>query len=99
MIADDICRNKHGGNEMSELANLDYLKGRSELRQGVMAHLRRVQDATSDEIVIATGIVLQSVSAMMSELKRDELLVKGARRQTRTGSMAQAWSLKRGGAQ
>jgi transcription initiation factor IIE alpha subunit len=90
----DICRNKHGGNEMSELANAEFYKGRGALRQRVLTHLKQVTDATSDEVVIATGIVLQSVSGLMTELKRDQLVVPGGKRPTRTGSMAQAWKLK-----
>lgn len=98
MIADDICESKHKGNQMSFLANLDVSEQKSDARDAILKCLMKVSDATSDEIVVATGIGIQTVSARMTELKKSGLITKGVRRTTRTGSTAQAWKL-RGGAQ
>ena len=94
MIADDICESKHKGNQMSFLANLDVSEQKSDVRDAILKCLMKVSDATSDEIVVATGIGIQTVSARMTELKKSGLITKGVRRTTRTGSTAQAWKLK-----
>ena len=96
MIADDICESKHKGNQMSFLANLDVGGYKSDVRNSILTYLKRVSDATSDEIVVATGLGIQTVSGRMTELKKSGLITKGVRRTTRTGSTAQAWKLKGG---
>lgn len=86
---DDICRNRHGGNPESEVANQQTNKQRDS---------RMVMDAlfqagglgmTCDELEVELGMSHQTCSARCSELKRDgKVLTTTRRRETRAGCPA-----------
>lgn len=87
----DICENNHGGDAQSAEAHGRTNKDRDRAR--IVEYLRTVNDATCDQVEVALGMAHQTCSARFSELKRDGVIVKAGRRETRTGCTAQAWAL------
>lgn len=85
----DICRNRHKGNEMSDRANRRTNKSKD--RKRILDYLATVADATSEEAAKALGMNRTTSSARFSELKAESLLTATQRRKTKTGSSAQAW--------
>jgi biotin operon repressor len=89
---DDICRRRHKGNQFSEAANpTTESKSRDRLR--IVLYLRDNGGHTAEEVEAALGLGRSTVSARMSELKRDGMLVQTGRRPTSTGSTAGVYDL------
>ena len=86
----DITQNKHGGNEESILAFEKNKGSRDNQRREIfdIVALMGAYGVTTDEIVHGFDYAIQTVSARMSELKRDGMIVKIGRRKTRSGSTA-----------
>lgn len=91
----DITSNKHGGADTLILA---YESTPNHIRQRHKAILLRAieeqGDATGDELAIMLEMPHQTVSARMSELKRDERIVDtGERRLTKLGRPARVYKI------
>jgi hypothetical protein len=87
----DICQNNHGGNEYSAAAH------RVTNKEG---KFRKIVDflcvngpATCEEIVNSTGMVHQTASARVSELKAANVVVAIGERKTSRGCNAQVWAI------
>jgi len=53
---------------------------------------------TIDELVLATGLLTQSVCPVVNQLHRERLIIdSGQRRPTRTGTAAKVWTLTKEG--
>lgn len=91
MSADgDITAARHGGNPHSTAAAASIDK--AAIRKRVLAVIASLDfGATSDEVEVITGLSHQTVSARMSELKRDGAVVPAGRRPTRSGRSAAVW--------
>jgi hypothetical protein len=95
---DDICANKHGGNEYSVQAN-DSLspvaKGHQQF--DILAELNKhyPDGMTCQEIERALKMERSSASARWSELKRDKHIEKIGTRKTSSGRKAGVWRIKR----
>ena len=88
---EDVCRQKHLGNEESEAANKAIDPWKENLRQVIFEQVARagIRGMTSAEVVEATGICLQTVSGRLSELKMKGRLVATSRlRKTPSGASA-----------
>jgi predicted HTH transcriptional regulator len=87
----DICQNRHGGNPESVKANRHVDKvNQSKL---VLEALERLGTATCEQLEDVTFSKHQSVSARLSELKRDGLIVKIGTRLTRSNSPCAVYAL------
>lgn len=87
----DITENNHGGESHSEGAHASIIESKAERKARIYAFInsRGARGATTDEVQIATGMLHQTVSARMSELKASDLIVpNGESRPTRTGRAA-----------
>jgi hypothetical protein len=87
----DICRNRHGGSATSEAANERVAPHKGSLRASVLRFIRvRGQfGATVEEISEICKLRYTTVSARVSELKRDGLVIASGRtRKTYSGSEA-----------
>ncbi len=92
----DITANKHGGVETSVIA---YESTPSKVRERHKALLIRTieerGDATADELAVMLEMPHQTVSARMSELKRDERIEDtGERRPTQLGRPAKVFKVR-----
>lgn len=74
-ILEDICRNKHGGNQFSEEANSSAYPHKSRQQARVLAFIVASGDLTADEASLTLGIPYTAASARFSELKRDGKIV------------------------
>jgi predicted ArsR family transcriptional regulator len=90
----DVTFFKHGGNEFSAQANKSIKSSKEQLRHRIYQHIQKVGDATSEEIVEALDLPLQTVSARMSELKAIDRIKLVDRRKTKSGRSAGAWGVK-----
>lgn len=88
----DVCARNHRANPFSTAANSVTAKDRDKAR--ILAFLKPVENATCDETEIALGMGHQTCSARFSELKMSGLIFAACKRQTRTGCMAQAFSVQ-----
>lgn len=92
---DDICENKHGGEEMSVEAN-DLTDKSRDIRL-IIEHMKTLggRDATAYEVEVSFSTRRRStVSARFSDMKNDDLLVfSGNKRKTGTGAWAKAYKL------
>jgi predicted HTH transcriptional regulator len=73
LLNDDICQNRHGGNEQSETANHRCNKDND--RQKVLEYFKEHETGTSKEIARYLGKPLNCISGRLTELKVDELIV------------------------
>ena len=91
----DITSNYHGGNAMSEAAfksTPKLIRARQKSMIFSLIQRRATTGLTCDEIEAATTWPHQSVSARMTELKAEGLIVASLfKRKTRTGRNAQVW--------
>lgn len=100
-LDDDICRNKHGGEQYSEAANEDVHPRKANQRGRIVAHLDKVGALICDQCAVQLGMPTQTCSARWSELKRDGTIVpvfgpdgKQATRPTRQGKPAGVYRLR-----
>jgi predicted transcriptional regulator len=87
----DITRNNHGGNAESEAANTAIHFSKQETREQVLKFITncRWSGATADEVAAKFGCSHNHVAPRITELVKDNLLVKtGIRRITRSGCAA-----------
>ena len=84
----DICRNYHKGNPESFSAWCKSVETAKQMREGIFSIIKRSTGITCEEIEILTGWKHQSVSARISELKRDQVIRKIGTRKTQSGRMA-----------
>jgi len=86
---DDICKNKHGGNEFSKAANPNQVF-KSEMRHRIFEYIKSCEDfgATSQEISEALGIEINRVSGRCSELKKLEKVIAYGSRLNKSGKAA-----------
>jgi predicted transcriptional regulator len=83
---DDICRNYHKGNQFSQQANRSLDK---KAMVGLILDLiRNSAGLICEEIEDALGLKHQTVSARISELKRDGQVIVVGKRKTRSGCQA-----------
>jgi predicted transcriptional regulator len=71
----DITRRRHRANAASEDANRSVEPRKSELRLKILAHLKRTEGRTCKEVSVDLSIGYTTVSARLSELKREALVV------------------------
>ena len=86
---DDICANRHGGNQQSKSANARTNKERDVKR--IMRLLYIYGDLTCQEASDIIGMPYTTASARFSDLKRAGLIEPTERRKTRSGCTAMAW--------
>lgn len=87
----DITENNHGGDRYSDAAHGSIIETKAERKARIYRFIDscRERGATTDEVQQATGMLHQTVSARMSELKASDLIVpNGESRPTRTGRAA-----------
>lgn len=96
-LPDDICRNNHGGNAQSEVANVRTRKSRDRSRIYAYVHAQGWRGATCDEVTHALGMETNTTYPRFSELKRDgDLIDTAQRRPTRRGNCPAAVFITRG---
>ncbi len=89
----DICASRHQGNEFSTEANPNpHQKSRDRLK--IVLHIRANGPRTGEEIGNDLTMCYSTVSARMSELKRDGVIIKVGRRPTATGATAGVFALR-----
>lgn len=88
----DITAGRHGDDEMSALAHQTIVEDKSRLRRQVLAFIRDRPHcgATCEEVEDRLGLIHQTCSARISELRaRGQLITVGdERRRTSTGRWA-----------
>ena len=89
----DICSNYHRGNAESVIANKTASKTKLNKRDRIMqifqnAHFIRQFGTTCEDIEIITGWKHQTVSARISELKRDGKIMVIGKCKTESGCQA-----------
>jgi predicted HTH transcriptional regulator len=94
-LSDDICRNRHGNEPESQKAHQRTLPNKMQDRSRIIAYLTETGGHTAEEIERALKIHRSTVSARMSEMKRDGLIEKIGRRSTSTGSSAGVYDVPR----
>ena len=72
MMTDDICKNRHLGNEQSETANHKCNKDSD--RQRVLEYFEKHDNGTSKEIARYLGKQLNCISGRLTELRADNLI-------------------------
>ena len=84
----DICANKHGGNPESKAAfeASDIVGNHQRVRAYLLTH-----DGSSSEIADALRMPYTTVSATMSQAKKDGFLQPTEKRPTKYGRMAQCF--------
>lgn len=88
---DDITASRHKGAETSEEAFEVVRPLRIRMQRRILDHLRRCGDfgSTTEEVAVALGMPYTTVSARLSELKRDgRIRATGNHRATSTGCAA-----------
>jgi len=84
----DICANRHRGTRESVEAHQKTLPNKLRDRAKIIEYLKDTGAHTAEEIELALDMRRSTVSARMSELKRDSLIEKVGRRPTTTGATA-----------
>jgi len=84
----DVCSNRHGGNENSLEAR--KRTNAEQDRRRILAYIQSqgAEGATADQISLALGIIMNTVSGRCTELKAAGLVDTAGKRPTRTGSPA-----------
>lgn len=83
----DICANNHGGNPQSDAAHSITADSAPILRRQILERIKEIP-STCDEVEVALSLPHQTVSARISELKRDGFIVADGTRLTRTATKA-----------
>jgi hypothetical protein len=88
----DVCRGRHGGNDMSEAANPSQ-EAKEQVRLQIIDFIRkqRGNGATADEVAAAWDCSHNHVAPRISELQDDGRLVPRHRRKTRSGRYARVY--------
>lgn len=94
-FGDDICRNYHRGNAESVRAYESVKLSAGHMRGRIVGMIRE-REMTCDEIEEITGWKHQTVSARISELKRDGWIIPVDRRKTRSGCSAAVYAIRKG---
>lgn len=76
----DVCENRHRGSPESIAAHDRVVSTKREIHERILKAVKQRGSLTSHEIVRATGIPLQTVSARCSELKMVGKLIKTGER-------------------
>ena len=87
----DITQVFHQGDIFSAMANKSIKNDKARLRSLVFAEIRRAGQLgrTSDEVEAILNLPHQTISARITELKRDDkITLSGERRKTRSGRAA-----------
>jgi hypothetical protein len=93
---DDICANRHGGNEFSDAANLAVAPFKPTIRQRILDLLEEHPEGLiCEEIEQKLGLVRSTASARMAELKALDLVEENGSRKTSRGKLAGVWRIKR----
>ena len=88
-MTDDICENRHQGNQCSIEAHDKIEPSKVILRKKILSFVSENQGATTEEIAIGLNLRYTTASARCSELKRSGMLVdSGTRRLTSSGTSA-----------
>ena len=87
-MENDICIYYHRGNRESVNAHSKAKKTSSSKRKFIYEFIRKAKGITCEDIEIATGWKHQTVSARISELKRDKAIIPVGKRKTRSGCNA-----------
>ncbi len=86
---DDICENRHQGNQCSIEAHERVEPSKATLHKMILEYVSQVSGATTEEIAKGLSIRYTTASARCSELKRSGMLVaSGRKRLTSSGSTA-----------
>ncbi len=90
----DVCRGRHGGNELSEAANPTQ-EAKELVRLQILDFIRaqRGNGATADEVAAAWDCSHNHVAPRISELQDDGRLVPRHTRKTRAGRSARVYML------
>ena len=87
----DICANRHGGNQQSELANARTNKQHDAAEILGLMEFGSSGDYTCQEASEILKMPYTTASARFSDLKRAGLIEPTVRRKTRSGCTAMAW--------
>jgi|SRR5215831_7644093 len=88
----DVCRVRHGGNEMSERANQAVHQHKLSLRLRILRHLKVNGPSTCEATALALGMRISTASARFCELKRDRHIEStGESEQTTSGCFAEVF--------
>ncbi len=72
---DDICRNKHGGNDFSEAANERAHPKKAIMREQITAYMEVIAPrVTMKDLCRAFDVFPHQISGRLSELKRDGVI-------------------------
>lgn len=81
---DDICRNRHKGNEFSEAAAPTKKKMNERMEAAmILIRARGAEGLTTDELAVAWGITPNRCSSVMTKLKAAGMIQLVGRRLTR----------------
>lgn len=90
-VLDDICANRHGGNECSREANRRVQKETDRMTIMTMLSLS-VEGMTLDQLSYHCNRPPNQISGRLTELAASGLIVKtGKKRKTRSGCPAAVW--------
>jgi len=92
----DICSKKHKGNPHSVAANVKIMADKRPMREKIFDLIAHRQNPTCEEIEIALGLKHQTVSARISELKRDGRIIITGERETLSGCTAATYGVSNG---
>lgn len=87
----DICENKHGGDQESQAANPPATQ-KARQRAVILAAIKlRPDGASCDEVAVALGKTPNAISGRFTELKCGGLIRKNGTRPARSGKQAGVW--------
>ena len=92
LFSEDICKNRHRDNVFSVLAN-PSADQKSRDRIKIIGHIRTFGPRSAEQIERELKIGRSTVSARMSELKRDNVIRRVSVTTTTTGSQAGVYDL------
>lgn len=85
---DDICKNFHKSNSFSTIANEKVIGRKGALKRKIYESIKNSDGLTCDEIENLIAGKHQTVSARISELQRDGVILATDKRATRSGCQA-----------
>ena len=84
----DICKNYHYGNPFSIMANEKIIGRKGAMKRKIYDLINKSNGRTCDEIENMIAGKHQTVSARISELQRDGVIIAADKRATRSGCAA-----------